>query len=126
VVTADQGWFAEVARRNGPDAGGMRFPEFCPPRRFPLDGAQVTIGRRSRSRGIDPDVDLTGPPLDPGVSSLHAMLLAGPDGWRIVDLDSTNGTTVGGRSIPPNTPVPLGEQDVVLLGAWTALRLHRD
>jgi FHA domain-containing protein len=129
VVTADRDWFEQVRRRDGPDAGSVEFPPYCPPRRFPLDGERLTIGRRSRSRGIEPDIDLTGPPLDPGVSALHAMLLATPDGWSVVDLDSTNGTTLraadGERTVPPNTPTAVAEHDVLCLGAWTTLRLSR-
>jgi len=86
------------------------------------------IGRQSRSRGIDPDIDLTGPPEDPGVSHLHALLLAQDDGtWSVVDLDSANGTTVNDEPDPmaPNTPRPLTEGDRVYLGAWTRITLNR-
>ena len=81
-------WFAEVAAGEGPDTASLPFPQYCPERRFGLAGAQMTIGRRSRSRGVDPEIDLSGPPLDPGVSTLHAMLLAprrrlGPRGPRL-------------------------------------------
>lgn len=126
VVRADREWFDEVVRREGPDAGTLQFPPFVPERRFALTGAQLTIGRRSRSRGIDPEIDLSGPPTDPGVSALHAVLLAQPDGtWHIVDLDSTNGTTVGRgtRTIPPNTGIPLADGGVVRLGAWTTITI---
>lgn len=127
VVAADRDWFEEVRRRDGPDAATLEFPRYCPERRFELAGRQLTIGRRSRSRGIEPEIDLTGPPLDPGVSTLHALLLPRDDGgWEVVDLDSTNGTTVGDTTalIPPNTPVPLGDGDVVKLGAWTTISLR--
>jgi len=123
VVRADRDWFEEVRRREGPDVAELAFPPFCPERRFALAGERLTIGRRSRSRGIEPDIDLSGPPLDPGVSALHAMLLAQPDGgWQIVDLDSTNGTTVGGGVLTPNTPAPVGVE-LIKLGAWTTITL---
>jgi len=123
VVRADRDWFDEVRRRDGPDTAEVSFPPFCPERRFALEGERLTIGRRSRSRGIEPDIDLSGPPLDPGVSALHAMLLAQPDGgWQIVDLDSTNGTTVGSGVLTPNTPVPVGVE-LIKLGAWTTITL---
>jgi pSer/pThr/pTyr-binding forkhead associated (FHA) protein len=130
VATADRDWFEEVRRREGPDATAMTFPEFCPRRSFPLDGEEVTIGRRSRSRGVEPDIDLTGPPVDPGISAQHARVLVDQNGgWRIVDLDSTNGTVLAGpsgdRPLHPHTPVTLTESDIVKLGAWTTLRLHR-
>ena len=87
VVRADRAWFDEVRRREGPDAAAVEFPRYHLERRFPLVGPQVAIGRRSRSRGTNPEIDLSGPPLDPGVSAQHALLLARPDGgWEVVDL----------------------------------------
>lgn len=124
VVTADRSWFDEVRRRANRDAATLEFPLCCPPRRFVLSGSQLAIGRRSRSRGTDPEIDLTGPPLDPGVSALHAVLLPRPDGgWSLVDLGSTNGTAVGDdpEPIPPNRSVPLTAGDRIRIGAWTAL-----
>jgi hypothetical protein len=126
VVRADRAWFEEVLRRDGPDAATLQFPAFSTERRFVLDGPQLAIGRRSRSRGIEPEIDLSAQPVDPGVSALHALLVGRPDGgWNVVDLDSTNGTVVGDRRdpIPPNTPVPLGDGDVVKVGAWTTITL---
>lgn len=128
VVRADRDWFEVVRGREGPDAAGLAFPLYCPERRFTLVGSRLSIGRRSRSRGIEPDIDLSGPPLDPGVSALHAVLLSQPDGgWQIVDLDSTNGTAVGATVhsalIPSNIPVPIGAGDQIRLGAWTTITL---
>jgi hypothetical protein len=126
VVRADRAWFEEVVRRDGPDAGALAFPAFSTERRFALDRPQLVIGRRSRSRGIEPEIDLSAPPVDPGVSALHALLVGRADGgWNVVDLDSTNGTVVGDGTdpIPPNTPVPLADGDVVRVGAWTTITL---
>lgn len=126
VVAADRLWFEEVRARNGPDAALLEFPMYCPERRFVLDREKFTIGRRSRSRGSNPDIDLSGPPLDPGVSAQHAMLLARPDGaWELVDLNSTNGTTIGDAAGPikPHTAIPLVDGDVVKLGAWTTITI---
>lgn len=124
VVRADRSWFEEVCERGGPDAATLEYPQYCPERRFVLSGARLTIGRRSRSRGTEPEIDLSGPPLDPGVSALHALLQARPDGgWELVDLDSTNGTTLGDATDPitPNTPVTLADGDRIKLGAWTTI-----
>lgn len=126
LVRADRAWFDEVRRRGGPDAAGLEFPRYCPERRFELSGAQVAIGRRSRSRGTNPEIDLSGPPLDPGVSAQHALLLARPDGgWELVDLDSTNGTSVGDAPAPiaPHIPMALTDGDRIKLGAWTTITL---
>jgi FHA domain len=126
VVRADRGWFDEVRRRDGPDAADLQFPRYHPELRFDLVGRQLAIGRRSRSRGTDPDIDLSGPQHDPGVSAQHAMLLAGPAGWEIVDLGSTNGTSINDdpSTIPPHTPVPLGDGDRVHVGAWTTITVR--
>lgn len=125
VVRADRDWFDEVRARNGPDAATLEFPRYCGERRFRLTGDQLQIGRTSRSRGIHPDIDLTGPPLDPGVSTLHALLVRDGDGWQVIDLDSTNGTSVGDTAdlIPPNTPVPLADGSVLRLGAFTTITI---
>jgi pSer/pThr/pTyr-binding forkhead associated (FHA) protein len=113
----------------GPDADGVGFPPFCPERRFPLTGRQFLVGRRSRSRGIEPEIDLTGPPEDPGVSHAHAILLAQEGGgWAVVDLDSANGTYLNDSEDPiePNLPVPVSAGDRIHVGAWTTLTLHAE
>jgi hypothetical protein len=128
VVRADRGWFDEVRRRDGPDAAAVDFPRYCPERRFALTGPQLAIGRRSRSRGTHPEIDLSGPPLDPGVSAQHALLVARPDGgWDLVDLDSTNGTSLGDAAEPlaPHVPVALAPGDRIRLGAWTTITVER-
>ncbi|GAA4208949.1 FHA domain-containing protein [Actinocatenispora rupis] len=123
AVTADHEYHKRVLSMGGPDADAMVFPQFFPERRFRLTGGQVLIGRHSRSRGIDPQIDLSGPPEDPGVSHSHALLVAGEDGWSVVDLDSANGTYLndGADPIEANVPVPLHDGDRVHVGAWTTL-----
>lgn len=128
TVTADRAYFDSVMAVDGPDASGIAFPQYCPDRHFPLAGKEISVGRSSRSRGILPDIDLLGPPEDPGVSHLHALLLAQPDGsWSIVDLDSANGTLVNDEPNPlrPNMPRPLADGDRVYIGAWTRITLRR-
>jgi hypothetical protein len=123
-VTADRGYFDIVRQAGGPDAGALAFPDFCPERRFPLRGSQVLIGRRSRSRGIAPDVDLTGPPEDPGISHAHALFLPQADGgWAVVDLGSANGTYVNDptKAIPVRAPIAVRPGDKIYAGAWTLL-----
>ncbi|MGH3615243.1 MAG: FHA domain-containing protein [Pseudonocardia sp.] len=126
IVAADRAWFEEVGRRDGPDAPGLEFPRYCPERRFVLAGPQISIGRRSRSRGTQPEIDLAGPPLDPGVSAHHALLLAQPDGyWQLVDVGSTNGTSLGDAPDPiaPHVPVALADGDRIKIGAWTTITI---
>ena len=49
------------------------------------------------------------------VSRRHATLLLG-DEVRIVDHGSFNGTNMGGKKVPPNTPAPVGLSTIVELG----------
>ncbi|MFG2072234.1 FHA domain-containing protein [Nonomuraea maritima] len=125
VAAADHAYYQRVVGAGGPDAGAVSFPPYCPERSFALEGEQVRIGRRSRARNLTPEIDLTGPPEDTGISHLHAVLLAQPDGtWLLVDPGSANGTQVNGRPIGVNVPVPVGAGDRIHLGAWTVLTLR--
>jgi FHA domain len=127
VVTADRAYYDSVQDAGGPDAAAIGFPAYCPERRFRLAGTEVRVGRRSDSRGIHPEIDLTGPPADPGVSRLHVVLVAAPDGtWSVVDPGSANGTLVNGDEIPAGETVSLRDGDVIHLGAWTALTVTSD
>jgi hypothetical protein len=125
VVTADHAYFDSVLAAEGPDAAALEFPGYCPERRFRLSGPEMRIGRRSVSRGLNPEIDLTGPPADPGVSHLHAVLVAEPDGtWSIVDPGSANGTKVNDLELSTGVRTPLHDGDQVYLGAWTMLTIR--
>lgn len=127
VVGTDRGYFDAVLGMGGEDAGGLTFPRFVVERRFPLVGQQLLIGRSSRSRGIHPDIDLSGPPEDPGVSHTHALLVAQLDGWAVVDLGSSNGTYLNDPEtgpLPAETPVSIAAGDRVFVGAWTCLSIR--
>jgi hypothetical protein len=126
VVTADRAYYDSVLAEGTPDAALIAFPDRCPPRRFRLSGTEARIGRRSASRRIEPEIDLKGSPADPGVSRLHAKLIAGPDGsWSVMDLGSTSGTLVNGREIAQGEAVPLRDGDRINLGAWTMITMTR-
>jgi hypothetical protein len=125
VAAADRGYFDSVIASGGPDVATLEFPRYCPERRFRLTGREMRIGRRSASRGIEPEIDLTGPPTDPGVSHLHAVLLAEPDGgWAVLDPGSANGTLVNGSEIAAGDRVRLRDGDRVYVGAWTVLTIR--
>ena len=125
VVTADRAYFDRVIAEGGPDAATIEFPGYCPERRFRLSGQEMRVGRRSVSRGLEPEIDLTGPPTDPGVSHLHAVLMAEPDGgWAVLDPGSANGTIVNGGEIAAGVRVPLHDGDRVCVGAWTVLTIR--
>ncbi len=130
MVTADRAYFDRVTASGGPTAE-IRFPRYCPERRFvlgqPRAGEEKRIGRYSASRGIDPEIDLTGPPTDPGVSRLHAVLIGQPEGgWAVLDPGSENGTLVNDQEITTGAPVLLHDGDRIHLGAWTVITIRRD
>jgi predicted component of type VI protein secretion system len=142
MVTADRAYYDGMRAANEQDAEVIHFPDQFPARRIPLSrlsadrasgsgaaggwsqgGAALSVGRRSRSRHIEPDIDLTG---DPGVSRQHAMLTTAPNGtWTITDQGSPNGTLVNGAEIPVGQAVPLRDGDYVNLGAWTRITITR-
>src|SRR5215471_17560628 len=125
VVASDHAYFEDVVAAGGPDAAALTFPDYCPERRFRLAGPEMRIGRRSASQGLEPEIDLTGPPTDPGVSRMHAALLAEPDGsWAILDPGSENGTLVNGKEIAAGVRVPLHDGDRIHLGAWTVITIR--
>ncbi|MFF4328517.1 FHA domain-containing protein [Streptomyces sp. NPDC048387] len=128
TIAPDRSYFMAMMRRSGPEAAGLNLPAYSPELHLPLTGGQITIGRRRASTGESPDIDLSVPPEDPGVSHSHAVLVQQPDAsWAVVDQNSTNGTTVnmGEEPIQPYVPVPLADGDRVHLGAWTTITIRR-
>jgi FHA domain len=125
VVASDREYFEDVVAAGGPDSASLTFPDYCPERRFRLAGPEMRIGRRSASQGLEPEIDLTGPPTDPGVSRMHAALIAEPDGsWTVLDPGSENGTLVNGAEIAAGMRVPLHDGDRICLGAWTVITIR--
>ncbi|MFD7200112.1 FHA domain-containing protein [Streptomyces sp. NPDC059893] len=128
TIGPDREYFMAMMHRSGPEASGLNLPAYSPEQQRRLTGNQMTIGRRRHSTGDTPDIDLSVPPEDPGVSHQHAVLVQQPDGsWAVVDQNSTNGTTVNGGDEPiqPFVPVPLQDGDRVHVGAWTTITIHR-
>jgi hypothetical protein len=122
-VSADRDFFDRLAVEGETDS--IVWPPYAPDRTIALRGENIRIGRGRRDGTERPEIDLSAPPADVGVSHLHAVLMRTGDTWSIVDLGSYNGTRLGGRRLEANVPVPLPEGTVVHLGAWTALRLRR-
>ena len=96
----------------------LAFPPYSPERTLPLAGERVRIGRQS---SVELELD------DPGVSHLHAVLLAREGGWLLVDPGSTNGTTLNGSDdeLPVNIEVPVTDGDRIHVGAWTTIVLRK-
>jgi pSer/pThr/pTyr-binding forkhead associated (FHA) protein len=129
VIAADRAYYQRVIAQGGPDAVSLRFPPYALERRVILTSDQVRIGRRSVSQGLTPEIDLGQAPEDPGVSHLHAVLLAKPGGsWTLVDPGSTNGTTLNEADEPVevNAEIPLKHGDRIYLGAWTSITLTKE
>ncbi|MFE5616807.1 FHA domain-containing protein [Streptomyces sp. NPDC056463] len=127
-IGPDREYFLAMMQRSGPEATGLNLPAYSPEKHLPLQGNQVSIGRRRHSTGESPDIDLSVPPEDPGVSHQHAVLVQQPDGsWAVVDQNSTNGTTINGAEEPiqPYVPVQLQDGDRVHVGAWTTITVRR-
>ncbi|MET9883690.1 FHA domain-containing protein [Streptomyces sp. NPDC006430] len=128
TIGPDRSYFMAMMQRSGPEAAGLNLPAYSPEQHLPLSGGQITIGRRRASTGESPDIDLSVPPEDPGVSHQHAVLVQQPDlSWAVVDQNSTNGTTINGGEEPiqPYVPIPLADGDRVHVGAWTTITIRR-
>ncbi|MEU6219831.1 FHA domain-containing protein [Streptomyces sp. NPDC047022] len=128
TIGPDREYFMAMMHRSGPEAAGLNLPAYSPEQQRTLTGDQITIGRRRHSTGDTPDIDLSVPPEDPGVSHQHALLVQQPDGtWAVVDQNSTNGTTVNGGEEPiqPFVPIPLRDGDRVHVGAWTTITIRQ-
>jgi hypothetical protein len=125
LVAADRGYYDRMKVVRG-EAGSDGFPAEASERRIALVGKQMRIGRRNAARGLEPEIDLADPPVDRGISRLHAMLIATSDGsWSVLDSGSANGTLVNGRQIATGELVTLREGDRINLGAWTVITVHR-
>jgi hypothetical protein len=108
-------------------------PETLPSAGLPaivaLHKTSLLVGRRSRSRNIDPDIDCE---PDTGTSRRQAQLTTDGTRWWVEDLESSNGTFVGAASDPlPEDPIPVGVKhelkpdDRIYLGAWTRIVIRQ-
>lgn len=69
-----------------------------------LQGPRITVGRHPEaSLQLHPERDLD-------VSTRHAVLARGPDGWFVRDLASRNGTFVNDRPVEGDVPVGPGDR----------------
>jgi FHA domain len=124
MVRASRQHYDAVMAMGVADSNDIEFPANWPEREFRLSGLRLRIGRKSASLDAAPELDLTGPPTDPGVSHLHAILISMPGGsWAVKDAGSENGTMINGREIPAGQLVPLANGDSICIGAWTAITI---
>lgn len=123
VVDADRDYYDAQVERGDIVGSEFPFPKYPAERRFSFAVGPVRIGRASASRGLSPEIDLTGPPLDPAVSHLHAQLIQHGEGWVVVDLGSANGTRLNDTAEPleAETEIPVKSGDRIHLGVWTTI-----
>jgi hypothetical protein len=96
-------------------------PPVEPERVFPVELAEMLVGRRDDRQNIRPAVPLH----DPGASRRHARFLLGADGAvSLHDLASTNGTKLNGKDVVSGSVVRLQAGDEVTLGRWTRIQLQ--
>jgi hypothetical protein len=86
----------------------------------PKEGLEVSLGRDPLTIGRAPDSGLV--IRDDYTSTHHAKLLLWNEDWMIQDLDSTNGTFLGGKRISSPTQITLGTP--IKVGA-TSFELRR-
>ena len=121
-VWIDPDWYADQQSTDPLPSPGL-------PAVVALRHTTVLIGRSSRSRNIDPGLELDS---DSGVSRRHAQLTTDGSRWFVEDLGSSNGTYVGGGlGTLPTTPIPVGVKteitgdDRLYLGAWTRIVIRK-
>jgi hypothetical protein len=121
-VWVDPDWYASQGVTD-------RLPSVGAPVVVPLPERTLLIGRTSTSRNIHPQIDVSS---DNGVSRRHAQLTTDGQRWWIEDLQSSNGTFIGGAGealpstpIAPGQRVELAEDDRVYVGAWTRIVVRR-
>lgn len=111
-VAAAPHWEAEV-RSDAPNAA---------PVSFPLDLAELLIGRRSETRDIRPEIPIEG---DAAVSHRHAKLLRQADGsFAVMDLSSSNGTQLNDTELKPGVRTALKDGDRLRIGRHTLIHVH--
>lgn len=74
------------------------------------DKPHVVIGR-------SPDCDITVP--DSSVSERHCFIEVTDRGVVVLDLDSTNGTSVNQQQLDPNTAQVLADEDILSVGRYS-------
>ena len=75
---------------------------------MPADVGGVVVGRHPTSATVVFD--------EASISRSHARFYASDDEVFVEDLDSTNGTSVGGEKLEPNSPRQLSDGDMISLG----------
>lgn len=89
---------------------GCSCPDFI---EIDLQRGYATVGRLNKNGEAQSDFN-----FDASVSFVsrrHFRVELSQDHWKIVDLESTNGTFVNGEALLPNMPYPLKANDVIMI-----------
>ena len=79
------------------------------PLTIPLDKTRFVIGREASNDIVLPEA---------GISRRHARLDRTNAGWQVIDLRSTNGTTIDGQKLLPDVPEDWTPDQTLRLGAY--------
>jgi phage tail-like protein len=80
------------------------------------DGTTTVVELTKRQMVVGRAADADVPINDNMISRRHAVLLCGPEGVRIVDEGSANGTYLSGAKLPAKQPVPLSDGAQLRMG----------
>jgi hypothetical protein len=80
----------------------------------PASGQRYTLSQLDQRIVIGRGEHATWVLLDPDLSRSHATVVRGPDGARVFDMGSKNGTRVAGKSVPVGPPGVLLEEGAVI------------
>lgn len=94
---------------------------------FLVSDSEMLLGRRDPDQGFIPDIDLFDQETATNryISRRQARLFFREGILMLEDLDSSNGTGINNRLIPPHEPRPVKPGDKILLGQSVMLRVRR-
>ncbi|HZU10986.1 MAG TPA: family 16 glycoside hydrolase [Pseudacidobacterium sp.] len=90
-------------------------------RKYPLDRDVVRIGAIAQDGGQKNDIVVRD--VEHMVSRFHCEVVKKNGYLMLKDMNSSNGTKVDGKAVPPGTLVPLGRSSRIDLGGTVVLRL---
>jgi len=86
---------------------------------------QFILGREAEEGDVDPLVDLSKPDgFAMGVSRRHARIRLTESGYEITDLNSSNGTWLNGKILPPSQPTSLPNGGIIQLGRLKLIAVY--
>lgn len=96
-------------------------PQGLPERRFTVEDGEFKLGRAAAGEKYEGGVGITG---DNAISKKHALVVRQGDGSYVLrDLNSTNGTKMGGKELTANVDYPLAEGATFEIGEWTVVKV---